>query len=63
MKINISLPDAVLKKADEKAGQLGLSRSAFIAMAISEKVRQDEMMDMLPQMIEQMKNASSNMGK
>lgn len=49
---NISLPEYVVKIADRKAAQLGISRSAFIATAILFKVQYDDMMQEVPKMLQ-----------
>ena len=49
---NISLPEYVVKIADRKAAQLGISRSAFIATAILFKVQYDDMMHEVPKILQ-----------
>lgn len=49
---NISLPEYVVKIADRKAAQLGISRSAFIATAILFKVQYDDMMQEVPKILQ-----------
>ena len=47
MKTAISINDDLLQQADEVARQLGLSRSALFAAAISEFLRREKQDDML----------------
>lgn len=50
MRININMPDDLVKKVDERAKQMFVSRSAFISMAMSQKVQSDDLLDVLPEM-------------
>lgn len=50
MRININVPDDLVKKVDEKAKQMFVSRSAYISMAMSQKVQSDDLLDVLPEM-------------
>ena len=54
-RVNISLPEYVIADADRRAAKLGTSRSAYIALALSQKAQYDDMMQMMPQMMELMK--------
>lgn len=54
MKVTINLPANALKMADEAAEKMCLSRSAFIALCISEKFRQDAVIETLPKMISEL---------
>ena len=49
---NITLPDEVVAVADEKAKEMGISRSAFISSAIQFKVQYDALVTQLPAMME-----------
>lgn len=49
---NVSLPEYVVQIADKKAGELGISRSAFIATAIQFKVQYDDMMREVPKFMQ-----------
>lgn len=39
MKVNINLDDSLVKKVDERAKSMYVSRSAYICMALSEKMK------------------------
>lgn len=56
---NISLPEYVVKTADRKAAELGISRSAFIATAIQFKVQYDDIMAQVPVMMDMLKDVRS----
>ena len=51
MKVSISVPDEVVQKADYRAKQLGISRSAFITMTLSEALMQKEFMQNMPELL------------
>ena len=63
MKANVNIPEEVLEKTDKRAKALGISRSAFITMTLSEKLMQSDLMDSIPKMLESMKLISENEGK
>jgi len=63
MKINYSIPDEVLEKVDIRAKQLGISRSAFITMTMSQALMQTDFMSQLPKMLELADKAKENEGK
>jgi metal-responsive CopG/Arc/MetJ family transcriptional regulator len=60
MKANVNIPEEVLEKTDKRAKALGISRSAFITMTLSEKLMQSDLMDSIPQMLETIKIMSEN---
>ena len=60
MKANINLPEDVLEKTDKRAKALGLSRSAFITMTLSEKLMQTDLMDSIPKVLEAMSKLTEN---
>lgn len=55
MRININLSEELLKQIDEKAKSLYISRSAYIATALVQKMQSDKMMDNMPEMMKTMK--------
>lgn len=63
MKLGISLKDEIVGKIDQRTESLGISRSAFIAMAVTEKIRQDEMVDSIPEMLAMARKMAVNSGK
>lgn len=54
LRVTITLTRDVLEMADEAAAELGINRSMFIALAIREKVRQEETRKNMPAMLMQM---------
>lgn len=63
MKANINLPEEVLEKTDKRAKALGLSRSAFITMTLSEKLMQTDIIDNLPKMMQALNKLSETTEK
>lgn len=51
MKINYSIPEDVLEKVDIRAKELGISRSAFITMTLSQALMQNDFINQLPKML------------
>ncbi len=52
MRINISMDEDLVKKIDEAAGKMHVSRSAYIAFAVSQKMKADEMFNNMPEILE-----------
>ena len=57
MIVNINLSEELLNQIDEKARALYISRSAYIATALSQKLQSDKMMDNMPEIMQTMKEA------
>lgn len=57
MRININISEDLLNQIDEKAKALFISRSAYIATALSQKLQNDNLMDSMPEMLQTMKSA------
>lgn len=51
-RINISIPNAVLEQLDKVTESIGLSRSAYITIAVSQKMNTDTMIANLPQLMD-----------
>lgn len=51
MRINITLNDELLKEVDTMATKLNVSRSAYIAFALSQKLQSDKLIETMPQMM------------
>lgn len=62
-KITMNISDEILEKTDKRASQLGITRTAFITMTISEKLMQSDALESLPEMIETMRKMTGNDGK
>lgn len=48
-KLNINFPEDLLKKVDERAQQLYITRTAYIIMAVTQKLQSDDVVDALPE--------------
>ncbi len=57
MRINITMNEELVKKIDEVASKMYVSRSAYIAFAVSQKIQADRMVDNLPELAQTMKSA------
>lgn len=57
MRLSINLSEDLVKQIDEKAKALYISRSAFIATALSQKLQNDKLMVSMPEMLQTMKSA------
>lgn len=57
MRLGINLPDELVEQIDERAKALYISRSAYIATALSQKLQSDKMMDNMPELMQTMKEA------
>lgn len=57
MRVNINLSEELLNQIDEKARALYISRSAYIATALSQKLQSDKMMDNMPEIMQTIKEA------
>lgn len=51
MRINMLIPDDLLKQIDEKAKKLHMSRTAFIISATMRQMQQDELLYNLPELM------------
>lgn len=50
MRVQMIIPDDLLKKVDQRAKALNLTRTAYVVMSLSMKIQQDELTEVLPQM-------------
>lgn len=57
MRININISEELLAQIDEKAKALYISRSAYIATALSQKLQSDKLMGNIPEIMQTMKEA------
>ena len=56
MRINMNMPEELVKKVDERAKELYLSRSAFITRAVSEKLQADDVVKIMPDVLSAITN-------
>ena len=52
MRINININEDLLRKVDEAADKLSISRSAYISAAVSQKLSQEQALESIPQLME-----------
>lgn len=52
MRVNINMDEELVKKIDEIANKMYVSRSAYIAFAVSQKIQQDKMLESMPDVLE-----------
>ncbi len=57
MRINITMDEELVKKIDEISSKMYVSRSAYIAFAVSQKIQADKMLDNMPEYVEAVKSA------
>lgn len=57
MKINITLDKELIEKIDAEASKKYVSRSAYIAFAVSQKIQSDNMLDNMPELLQALKSA------
>lgn len=55
MRININIPDELVKTIDKKAKTLNLNRTAYIVMTLSKYMQQENIMDTLPEFVKMVK--------
>lgn len=60
MRVTINMNEDLLKRVDECAEQLSLSRSSYIALACSEKMKVDDAMALMPKLLAQMEAMKQN---
>jgi len=63
MRINISMDEDLVKKVDEAANRMHVSRSAYIAFAVSQKLQADEMLNNMPEVLNLLRQIRENRKK
>lgn len=48
MRLNMNVPDDLLKQIDEQAENLKINRTAYIVMSMAQKVQADKVMNAMP---------------
>ena len=51
VRLNISMDEELVKKVDEAAAKMHVSRSAYIAFAVSQKIQADEVFSNMPELL------------
>ena len=59
MRVNINISDDLLKQIDEKAKSLFVSRSAYITLALVQKLQSDSVIDSMPTLVDLAKKAQA----
>lgn len=52
MRVNININEDLLRKVDEAADKLSISRSAYISAAVSQKLSQEQALESIPQLMD-----------
>lgn len=50
LRVNLVMPDDLVTQIDELAKKLGVSRSAYMVMSMSQKVQSETMLNSMPEM-------------
>lgn len=61
MRINITISEELVRKVDERAKAMFISRSAYISTALAQKMQADDAMTMLPEMAKMLQDAMDMM--
>lgn len=56
MRVSVNLPEELVKKIDEAAGRLFISRSSYITMSVSQKLQADDLTNNLPAFLSGLSN-------
>ena len=59
VRVTMTVPGELLEAMDNAASAINLSRSAYIAVAVSQKIQQDEMMKQLPYLVHKLQTAEA----
>lgn len=52
MRVNINMDEELVKKVDEVAKKMYVSRSSYIAFAVSQKIQSDETLANMPKLLD-----------
>lgn len=55
MRINITMKEQLVKKVDDVARQMGVSRSAFLAIAAARMIQSDKAIELMPELVDAVK--------
>ena len=61
MRVNINMNEELVSRIDEIAKKMYISRSAYIAMAVTSKLQQDSILDNMPSIITTMQEMNRKM--
>ena len=60
MRVNMVIPDDLLEKIDAKAKSLYISRTAFVITTLAQKLKEDNLVEQMPDMVDIMKKITSD---
>ncbi len=63
MRLNISMDENLVRKVDEAANKMHVSRSAYIAFAVSQKMQADEVLNNMPEVLNLLRQIRENREK
>lgn len=58
-KIVSALPNRLIAEMDEQRDKLNISRTAYICMALTEKLKNDKMLEQVPEMLKTIKELAN----
>lgn len=61
MRVNINMNEELVARVDEIAKKMYISRSSYIAMAVTAKLQQDSILDNMPSIIATMQEMNKKM--
>lgn len=60
MRVNINMDEELVKKVDEVAKKMYVSRSSYIAFAVSQKIQTDETLANMPKLLDTYQELKKN---
>lgn len=63
MRVNINMDEELVKKVDEVAKKMYVSRSSYIAFAVSQKIQTDETLANMPKLLDTYQELKKNDSK
>lgn len=60
MRVNINMDEELVKKVDEVAKKMHVSRSSYIAFAVSQKIQTDETLANMPKLLDTYQELKKN---
>ena len=52
MRLNVTMKENLVKQIDKAAKEMGVSRSAFLALAAAKMIKEDKMVENIPELID-----------
>lgn len=60
MRVNLNIPDELVAQIDARAKSLFVNRTAWIVMTLSQKLREDGLIEKMPDMVDIMRKMNSD---